>query len=84
MELPFIPWANTCQNIVTTKMQYDLAGNLTQTTYPSGMVVQQSYDSAGRLCQVAGTTSSCSSPTNPWATAFHIRSSVPGHCIQLR
>jgi RHS repeat-associated protein len=64
------PWANPCQNIVATKMQYDLAGNLTQMTYPSGMVVQQSYDSAGRLCQVAGATSNCSTATNPWATAF--------------
>ena len=64
------PWANPCQNVVATRLQYDLAGNVTQMIYPSGMVVQQSFDSAGRLCQIAGATSSCSSPINPWATAF--------------
>jgi RHS repeat-associated protein len=33
---------------------YDLAGNLTSQTYPSGRVVTTSYDSAGRLSQVSG------------------------------
>ncbi len=49
---------------------YDLAGNVTQMTYPSGRVVQQSFDSAGRLCAVAASTSNCSTFTSPYATAF--------------
>jgi len=36
---------------------YDLAGNPTQTTYPDGRVLLQSYDSAGRLTTVTDTTS---------------------------
>ncbi len=38
-------------------MQYDLAGNLTQLTYPDGRVVTQGYDSAGRLNSSAMTVS---------------------------
>jgi RHS repeat-associated protein len=33
-------------------IQYDLAGNMTQLTYPDGTVVSQSYDGAGRLSAV--------------------------------
>ena len=32
---------------------YNLAGELTQITYPSGRVVTPSYDAAGRLNQIA-------------------------------
>jgi RHS repeat-associated protein len=49
---------------------YDLAGDSTQMTYPSGRVVQQSFDSAGRLCAVAASTSNCSTLTSPYASAF--------------
>jgi RHS repeat-associated protein len=34
--------------------QYDLAGNPTSQTYPSGRVVTTTYDNAGRLSQVSG------------------------------
>jgi YD repeat-containing protein len=64
------PWNAVCPNIVSTGMQYDVAGNLIQTVYPSGLAVQQSFDSAGRVCQIAAATSSCASATNPWASSF--------------
>ncbi len=44
----------------TTIYAYNLAGELTSITYPSGRVVQQSYDVAGRLCAVGASGSSCS------------------------
>jgi RHS repeat-associated protein len=64
------PWASICPNVQTTSLQYDSAGDLTQIVYPSGLVVQQSFDGAGRLCAVAGATTSCASATSPWASSF--------------
>ena len=64
------PWS-ACPNTMTTSYQHDLAGNVIQMTYPSGMVVQQSFNSAAQLCDVAGSApSNCGSPTNAWATSF--------------
>lgn len=36
--------------------QYDLAGNMTQLTYPNGAVLQQAYDGAGRLQSITDAT----------------------------
>ena len=57
-------------NTFTTSYQHNLSGQLTQITYPSGRVVQQSVDPIGRLCAVAQTTSSCSTTTNPFASGY--------------
>jgi YD repeat-containing protein len=54
----------------TTGYGYNLASELTSITYPSGRVVQQSYDAIGRLCAIAATTSACTSYTTPYATGF--------------
>src|ERR1700722_3040089 len=54
----------------TTSYQYNLAGEITQTTYPSGRIVQQAVDAIGRLCAIAQTASSCTSTTNPFATNY--------------
>jgi len=48
--------------------QYNAAGDLTKLTYPSGRIVQYSYDAVGHLCAVAASTSSCSTYTNPYLT----------------
>ena len=37
--------------------QYDLAGNMTSQTYPTGRVVSQSFDKAGRLANISGQSS---------------------------
>lgn len=42
---------------------YNLAGEVTQITYPSGRVVGQSYDSIGRLCSVGASGSGCTTGT---------------------
>ena len=47
---------NGCQNQAGMQVQYDLAGNLTQLTYPDGRVLSQKWDSAGRLGSVQDTT----------------------------
>ena len=52
--------AQAWQNGVGAK--YDLAGNLTQITFPDGRVVAQTFDGAGRLASVADTTSGSSIP----------------------
>jgi RHS repeat-associated protein len=73
---PNLPLATQVQKVLsgttyTTGYQYNLAGELKQTTYPSGRVVQQNYDPIGRLCAIAQTTgSTCSTNTNPYATGF--------------
>lgn len=54
----------------TTGYQYNLAGELRQITYPSGRIVQQSFDAIGRLCAIAQTSSGCTSNTNPYATGY--------------
>ena len=43
--------------------QYNAGGGVTQITYPSGRVVQQSYFAAGSLCEIAATVSSCGDST---------------------
>jgi YD repeat-containing protein len=48
---------------------YNLAGELSSITYPSTRVVQQSYDTIGRLCAVGTSGSTCTSGTN-YAAGF--------------
>ncbi len=54
----------------TTGYQLNVAGELTQITYPSGHVVQQSYDAIGRLCEVAPQSTGCGSSTSPYANSY--------------
>jgi RHS repeat-associated protein len=54
----------------TIGYSYNLASELTQITYPSGRVVQQSFDAIGRLCEIAPQTSACATATAPYATAY--------------
>jgi RHS repeat-associated protein len=64
----------------TTNYAYNVAGELTQITYPSGRVVQQSVDAIGRLCEIAPSTSGCGSASNPYATgySYSVASKVTG------
>jgi RHS repeat-associated protein len=48
----------------------NLAGQLTQITYPSGRVVVNSYDAIGRPCAVGTSSSTCSSGTR-YASGFN-------------
>jgi RHS repeat-associated protein len=57
-------------NTYTTNYTYNLASELTQITYPSGRVVQQSVDAIGRLCEIAPTTTGCGTAASPFATGF--------------
>ncbi len=52
----------------TISYAYNLAGEMTQITYPSGHVVQQSFDAIGRLCEVAPSTTGCATAASPYAT----------------
>ena len=52
----------------TTAYAYNAAGEVTQITYPSGRVVQYAYSPAGWLCEVAGSTTSCGSSSNSYAS----------------
>ena len=61
--------------------QYNAAGELTQVTYPSGRVVQDSYDNVGHLCVVAASTSSCSNSTTPYLTMQSGKYDAAGHII---
>jgi RHS repeat-associated protein len=56
----------------TYTMSYalNLAGELTQVTYPSGRVIQQSVDAIGRVCEIASSTTTCGSAANPYATGY--------------
>ena len=45
-------------NSDTTAYAYNLAGNVTQITYPSGRIVSYSYDSQGRISGVTTRASS--------------------------
>lgn len=54
----------------TTNYQYNIAGELTQITYPSGRVIQQSIDSIGRLCEIAPSTTGCGTAASPYATGY--------------
>jgi RHS repeat-associated protein len=53
-----------------TSYAYNLAGELTQITYPSTHVVQQSVDAIGRLCEIAPSTTGCGTAASPYATAY--------------
>jgi RHS repeat-associated protein len=53
----------------TTSYAYNLAGELSSITYPSSRVVQQSFDTIGRLCAVGNSGSTCSSGTT-FATSY--------------
>ncbi len=53
----------------TTGYAYNLAGELSSITYPSSRVVQQSFDTIGRLCAVGASGSTCSSGTT-YATGY--------------
>jgi RHS repeat-associated protein len=52
------------------KYGYNLAGELTSLTYPSGRVVQQSFDAIGRLCEIAPQTTGCGTATAPYASSY--------------
>jgi RHS repeat-associated protein len=73
---PNLPLMTQVQKVVsgttyTTGYQHNLAGEVTQITYPSGRVVQQNFDPIGRLCAIAQQTSStCATNTNPYATGY--------------
>jgi RHS repeat-associated protein len=54
----------------TTSYAYNLASELTQITYPSTHVVQQSVDAIGRLCEIAPSTTGCGTASSPYATGF--------------
>ncbi len=54
----------------TTSYAYNLAGEVTQITYPSNRVLQRSFDAIGRLCEIAPSTSGCSTAASPYGTAF--------------
>ncbi|MGH9745216.1 MAG: RHS repeat domain-containing protein [Candidatus Acidiferrales bacterium] len=55
----------------TTNYTYNQVSQLKQVTYPSGRVVQQSYDAIGRLCAVAQSSTACTTNTNPYATGYN-------------
>jgi RHS repeat-associated protein len=57
-------------SIYTTGYAYNLASQLTQITYPSGRIVQQSVDAIGRLCEIAPSTTGCGTASSPYATGF--------------
>jgi RHS repeat-associated protein len=54
----------------TIGYSFNIAGEVTQLTYPSGRVVQQSFDAVGRLCEIASVTTGCGNASSPYATAF--------------
>jgi len=54
----------------TTNYAYNVASELTQITYPSNRVVQQSVDAIGRLCEIAPSTTGCGTASSPFATGF--------------
>jgi len=54
----------------TTGYAYNVANELTQITYPSGRIVQQSVDPIGRLCEIAPSTTGCSTASSWYATGF--------------
>jgi uncharacterized protein RhaS with RHS repeats len=54
----------------TTSYAYNLANELTQITYPSNRVVQQSVDAIGRLCEVAPSTTGCGTAASPFITGL--------------
>lgn len=57
-----------------TSLGYNLDSQLIAVTYPSGRVVQQSFDGIGRLCELAPSTTGCGTASSPYATAFSYNS----------
>ena len=57
-------------NTYTLGYLYNTLGELTQITYPSGHTVAQSYDTVGRLCEVAAQSTACGSALNPYSTGY--------------
>jgi RHS repeat-associated protein len=49
---------------------YDPGGDVKQITYPSGRVVQQAYDQAAQLCQIATSASDCTPASSYYAANF--------------
>lgn len=49
---------------------YNAGNEVTQITYPSGRVVQQSYNAVGQLCELATSTTGCGTSSSPFATAY--------------
>jgi len=50
--------------------QYNAGDELTQITYPSGRVVQFSYNVVGQVCEAATQTSGCGTSASPFATGY--------------
>ena len=50
--------------------QYNVGNEVTQVTYPSGRVVQQSYNAVGQLCEIATSTAGCGTSSSPFATGY--------------
>ncbi len=79
---PNLPLTTQIQKIIsgttyTTSYGYNLAGEVSSVTYPSGRVVQQSYDAIGRLCGVGASGATCTTGTNyasgyGYNTAFQV------------
>jgi len=62
----------------TTSYAYNAGGELTKLTYPSGRVVQYSYDNVGHVCAVAASTTNCSTYTNPFLTVPSLQYDAAG------
>jgi RHS repeat-associated protein len=50
--------------------QYNAGNEVTQITYPSGRVLQQSYNAVGQVCEVATSTTGCGTSSSPFSTAY--------------
>ena len=56
--------------IFKTGYAYNVGGEITSLTYPSGRQVQQSFDAVGNLCEIAPQTNGCGSAPSPYATGL--------------
>jgi RHS repeat-associated protein len=65
----------------TIAYQYNAGDEVTQVTYPSGRVVQQSYTPFGWPCEIAPSTSTCGSSASPFATAYSY--DAAGHVLSF-
>ncbi|MHB8527434.1 MAG: RHS repeat domain-containing protein [Candidatus Acidiferrales bacterium] len=54
----------------TLQYKYNVGGEPTQITYPSGRVVQYAYDAIGRLCNVAPANAGSCSASSSYATSY--------------
>lgn len=50
--------------------QYNAGDEPTQLTYPSGRVVQMSYNAVGQICEIAPSTSGCGTSGSPYSTGY--------------